>query len=104
MDTLEQLINEIYEDNYSHLEFDEAMGGEGCTCPIHITLNTIVKYRDKGEGDDVETVSWSNSNPTGEIAGECDKCANSYDLSSRDNRCGDCGNCGNCCTHKGEGK
>lgn len=36
--------------------------------------------------------------------GECDKCANSYDLSSRDNRCGDCGNCGNCCTHKGEGK
>lgn len=49
MDTIEQLINEIYEDNYSHLEFDEAMGGEGCTCPIHTTLNTIVKYRDKGE-------------------------------------------------------
>lgn len=49
METLEQLINEIYEDNYSHLEFDENMGGEGCTCPIHITLNTIVKYRDKGE-------------------------------------------------------
>ena len=37
-----------------------------------------------------------------EIAGECDKCANSYDLSSRDNRCGDCGNCDTCCTHKGE--
>ena len=51
MDTLEQLINEIYEDNYSHLEFDENMGGEGCACPIHITLNTIVKYRDKGEGE-----------------------------------------------------
>jgi hypothetical protein len=81
MDTLEQLINEIYEDNYSHLEFDEAMGGEGCSCPIHITLNTIVKYRDKGEG-------------------ECDKCASSYDLSSRDNRCGDCGNCDTCCTHE----
>ena len=84
MDTLELLINEIYEDNYSHLEFNDNMGGE-CDCPIHITLNTIVKYRDKGEG-------------------ECDKCANSYELSSRDNRCGDCGNCGNCCTHKGEGK
>jgi hypothetical protein len=49
MDTLEQLINEIYEDNYSHLEFDENMGGEGCECAIHTTLNTIVKYRDKGE-------------------------------------------------------
>ena len=34
--------------------------------------------------------------------GECDKCANSYELSSRDNRCGDCGNCDTCCTHKGE--
>jgi hypothetical protein len=85
MDTLEQLINEIYEDNYSHLEFDEAMGGEGCDCPIHTTLNTIVKYRDKGESE-----------------GECDKCANSYDLSSRDNRCGDCGNCNTCCTHERE--
>lgn len=37
-----------------------------------------------------------------EIEGECDKCASSYELSSRDNRCGDCGNCDNCCTHKGE--
>lgn len=38
------------------------------------------------------------------IEGECDKCANSYEVSSRDNRCGDCGNCGNCCTHKVEGE
>jgi len=38
------------------------------------------------------------------LEGECDNCANSYDLSSRDNRCGDCGNCDTCCTHKGEGK
>ena len=36
--------------------------------------------------------------------GECDKCANSYELSSRDNRCGNCGNCGTCCTHEREGK
>jgi hypothetical protein len=68
MDTLEQLINEIYEDNYSHLDLDENMGGESCNCPIHITLNTIVKYRDEREGDDVDTVSWSSSNPTGEVA------------------------------------
>ena len=34
------------------------------------------------------------------IEGECDKCGDSYELSSRDERCGDCGNCGDCCTHK----
>jgi len=39
-----------------------------------------------------------------EVEGECDKCATSYDLSSRDNRCGNCGNCGTCCTHEREGK
>jgi hypothetical protein len=39
-----------------------------------------------------------------EQEGECDKCAASYDVSSRDNRCGDCGNCDTCCTHKGEDK
>jgi PHP family Zn ribbon phosphoesterase len=39
------------------------------------------------------------------IEGECDKCGDSYELSSRDERCGDCGNCGDCCTHKaGEGE
>ena len=51
MDTLEQLINEIYEDNYSHLDFIDNMGGESCSCPIHTTLNTIVKYRDGNEGE-----------------------------------------------------
>ena len=42
MDTLKQLVSEIYADNYSHLELDEAMGGEACPCPIHTTLNPIV--------------------------------------------------------------
>jgi hypothetical protein len=51
METINELVNEIYEDNYSHLEFDEAMGGEGCNCPIHNTLNTIVKYWHEGEGE-----------------------------------------------------
>lgn len=44
MRTIEELVNEIYEDNYSHIEFDENMGGEDCDCHIHTTLNTIVKY------------------------------------------------------------
>ena len=44
METINQLINEIYEDNYSHLEFEENMGGEACDCHIHIALNTIARY------------------------------------------------------------
>jgi hypothetical protein len=35
-----------------------------------------------------------------EAEGECDKCTNPYELSSKEGRCGDCGNCGDCCTHK----
>ena len=37
-----------------------------------------------------------------EQEGECDSCADSYELSSRDDRCGNCGNCDTCCTHEGE--
>lgn len=44
MNTINELINEIYEDNYSHLEFEENMGGEDCDCNIHMVLNTIAKY------------------------------------------------------------
>jgi hypothetical protein len=42
--TINDLINEIYDDNFSHLEFEENMGGIDCDCHIHIALNTIAKY------------------------------------------------------------
>jgi hypothetical protein len=42
--TVEQLLNEIYEDNYSHLEFVWNMGGD-CDCKICQTMQTIIKYR-----------------------------------------------------------
>lgn len=45
--TVEQLVNEIYEDNFSHLEFEWNMGGEPCECKIHQTMETIVKYREQ---------------------------------------------------------
>ena len=38
------------------------------------------------------------------IEGKCDRCASSYELSDKDNRCGDCGNCSDCCTHEREGE
>jgi hypothetical protein len=45
MNTINDLINEIYDDNFSHLEYMENMnGGIDCDCHIHITLNTIAKY------------------------------------------------------------
>jgi hypothetical protein len=50
METINQLVNEIYENNYSHIEFDDNMGGD-CDCHIHITLNTIVKYWHEKEGE-----------------------------------------------------
>ena len=36
------------------------------------------------------------------LEGECDKCASSYELNDKDNRCGNCGNCSGCCTHERE--
>jgi hypothetical protein len=38
------LVDKIYNDNYSHLDFMDNMGGEDCDCNIHIALNTIVQY------------------------------------------------------------
>ena len=44
MDSINDLINEIYMDNEQHLEYMENMNGGDCDCLIHITLNTICKY------------------------------------------------------------
>jgi len=42
--TVQELIDKIYEDNFSHLDFMDNMGGEDCDCRIHITLNTMMEY------------------------------------------------------------
>jgi hypothetical protein len=41
--TIDELITEIYEDNFSHFEFIENMGGD-CDCNLHMTMSTITKY------------------------------------------------------------
>ncbi len=38
-----ELMNAIYEDHYSHLEFIDNMGGK-CICPTHQMIETIKKY------------------------------------------------------------
>jgi len=37
------LVDKIYDDNFSHLEFMDNMGGD-CDCLIHNALDTILEY------------------------------------------------------------
>ena len=41
--TVGTLVDEIYNDNYSHLEFMDNMGGD-CDCNIHSALELILEY------------------------------------------------------------
>ena len=42
--TVGDLVDKIYDDNFSHLDFMDNMGGGDCDCLIHNTLNTILEY------------------------------------------------------------
>jgi len=42
--TIDELVTEIYEDNLSHFDIDDNMGGDTCSCDIHTTIRTIIKY------------------------------------------------------------
>jgi hypothetical protein len=44
MKTVDRLIMDIYDDNYSHIDFMENMNGGDCDCLIHNTLNLIEEY------------------------------------------------------------
>jgi hypothetical protein len=44
MQTVQELVDCIYDENLNHFEFNENMGGEDCDCNLHTTLETIVKY------------------------------------------------------------
>jgi hypothetical protein len=44
---VQDLIERIYEDNFSHFDLDENMGGEECDCHLHTTMKTIVNYWEK---------------------------------------------------------
>ena len=44
--TIAQLVENIYEDNFSHIDFMDNMGGD-CDCQIHSTLETILEYWSK---------------------------------------------------------
>ncbi len=42
--TVKELVEQICEDNFSHIEFMENMGGDPCDCRICSALNLIVEY------------------------------------------------------------
>jgi hypothetical protein len=42
--TIHELVQEIYEDNYSHFDFMENMNGGDCDCNLHQTMQTILTY------------------------------------------------------------
>ena len=42
--TISELVEAIYEDNFSHIDFMDNMGGDPCDCHICNTLETILKY------------------------------------------------------------
>lgn len=42
--TVEQLVNEIYEDNYSHFDFMENMASGDCDCSLHAAMELIGTY------------------------------------------------------------
>ena len=43
LEMFDKVINKIYEDNYSHLDFMDNMGGD-CDCNIHNVLNFLHEY------------------------------------------------------------
>lgn len=45
--SIDELVTAIYEDNFSHVDFMDNMGGD-CDCAIHLTLQTILRYWEQG--------------------------------------------------------
>ena len=42
--TVDELIIQLYEDNFSHFDFIENMNGGDCDCLIHSTMSLIESY------------------------------------------------------------
>lgn len=43
LEMFDKVINVIYEDNYSHVDFMDNMGGD-CDCQIHMVLSFLHEY------------------------------------------------------------
>ena len=42
--TVDELIIQLYEDNFSHFDFIENMNGGDCDCNLHNAINLIYGY------------------------------------------------------------
>jgi len=45
--TVDGLIMDLYEDNYSHFDFIFNMNGGDCDCMLHSTMNILKSYSDQ---------------------------------------------------------
>ena len=90
LDPEEEVIASIWQ----HSDLDEETQRD-CTPAAWKFLadNVTIEY------DEIIETLWHWQQQHGDLIGECDKCENTYALSSRLGRCGNCGNCGVCCTH-----
>ena len=41
---IHELVQEIYEDNFSHFDFMENMNGGDCDCNLHSAMTLIMQY------------------------------------------------------------
>lgn len=47
--TVDELITNLYEENFGHFEFIESMNGGDCDCNLHTTMNTFTSLLKTGE-------------------------------------------------------
>lgn len=41
---VDELITQLYEDNYSHFDFMDNMNGGDCDCKLHNAMDVIYEY------------------------------------------------------------
>lgn len=59
MATMAELINQLYEDNYSHFDFMDNMNGGDCDCVLHLTMNTLNHYYEKEQHNGLQSATES---------------------------------------------
>lgn len=45
--TVADLVQKVYEDNFSHFDFMDNMNGGDCDCNLHIAMDLILEYSEE---------------------------------------------------------
>ena len=49
LNTIDELITNLYEENFGHFDFIDSMNGGDCDCNLHQTMNTLTLRLKTGE-------------------------------------------------------